>query len=88
MTAVVTSVPLALAIVAPWMVPESARWLVSQGRIDEAVKIMRKMEKANGTHVPETIYKRFQVHTVFPIITMSNNNALMWNKSLIIFQFF
>lgn len=58
----VTSAPLAIAIFTPWFVPESARWLVSQGQIDKAVGILRKFERINGTKVDENIYKQFKVN--------------------------
>lgn len=61
LTCLATSVPLILAIVSPWLIPESARWLVSQGRIDKAIGILRKFERINGTKVPDDIYKQFQV---------------------------
>ncbi|XP_063698677.1 carcinine transporter-like [Culicoides brevitarsis] len=57
---IVTSVPLALAILTPWVVPESARWLVSQGKTDKAMKILKKFEKVNKTTVDPVIYKQFQ----------------------------
>lgn len=60
-TCIAVSVPLALAIATPWLVPESARWLVSQGQVDKAITILRKIEKINGTEVPENIYKHFTV---------------------------
>ncbi|XP_015172217.1 PREDICTED: organic cation transporter protein isoform X2 [Polistes dominula] len=60
MTCLATSVPLILAILSPWLIPESARWLVSQGRVDQAIGILRKFERINGTKVPDDIYKQFQ----------------------------
>lgn len=68
MTCIVTSVPLVLAVATPWLIPESARWLVSQGQIDRAIKILGKFERINGTKVPDDIYKRFRVKK--PIIAI------------------
>lgn len=36
------------------------RWLVSQGKIDKAIKIMRKIERINKSSVPETLYEDFK----------------------------
>ncbi|XP_043248699.1 organic cation transporter protein-like [Colletes gigas] len=60
MTCIATSVPLVLAVATPWLVPESARWLVSQGQIDRAIGILNKFEQVNGTKVPDDVYKRFR----------------------------
>lgn len=37
------------------------RWLVSQGKVDKAITILRKFERINKTKVPESIYSNFQV---------------------------
>lgn len=58
--AIVTSAPLGLSLLTPWLVPESARWLVSQGKIEKAVKILRKFERINRTEVKPEIYDRFE----------------------------
>ncbi|XP_025830038.1 organic cation transporter protein-like [Agrilus planipennis] len=59
MFTVVTSVPLALAVLTPWVVPESARWLASQGKVDKAIEILKKFERINGTKVDDKIYTQF-----------------------------
>lgn len=58
--AIVTSAPLGLSIFTPWLVPESARWLVSRGKIEKAVRILRKFERINKTEVKPDIYDRFE----------------------------
>lgn len=58
--AVVTSLPLALAIFTPWLIPESARWLVSQGKVERAIGIMKRFERINGAHVAPQVYQDFR----------------------------
>ncbi|XP_071645804.1 organic cation transporter protein-like isoform X2 [Temnothorax longispinosus] len=60
LTCITISVPLALAVAAPWLVPESARWLVSQGQVEKAIGILGKFERMNGTKVPENVYQQFR----------------------------
>ncbi|RZF45646.1 hypothetical protein LSTR_LSTR010597 [Laodelphax striatellus] len=59
MLTIATSLPLAISLLAPVFIPESARWLVSQGKVDKAVRIMRKFEKINRVHVDPKIYTEF-----------------------------
>ncbi|KAG6454672.1 hypothetical protein O3G_MSEX008812 [Manduca sexta] len=56
----IISAPLILAIFTPCIVPESARWLISQGRTEEAIKIMLRCAKVNGNKIPEEILQEFR----------------------------
>ncbi|KAG7295702.1 hypothetical protein JYU34_021991 [Plutella xylostella] len=67
-----TSVPFALALATPYVVPESARWLVSQGKIDKALVILKKFERINKTKIPEKVLSDF---TESSLKTLKENEA-------------
>ncbi|KAJ6641366.1 Carcinine transporter, partial [Pseudolycoriella hygida] len=54
-----TSAPLLLALFTPFVVPESARWLVSKNKIDRALIIIKKFERINGKTIKPEIYQAF-----------------------------
>nr|CAD7429750.1 unnamed protein product [Timema monikensis] len=60
MICIATSVPLVIAVFTPFIVPESARWLVSRGETEKAISILRKFEKINRKKVDPDIYIRFR----------------------------
>ena len=60
---------------APYFVKESSRWLITKGKIDEAVKIMMEIAKENGKEVNPTIVQSFKVSQIKKFCT-----SMYWNK--------
>ncbi|KAG8223256.1 hypothetical protein J437_LFUL001532 [Ladona fulva] len=50
--ALVTSAPFLLYFGYWWFLPESPRWLLAKGRLEEASAILEKLAKVNGTQLP------------------------------------
>nr|XP_023686484.1 solute carrier family 22 member 5-like isoform X1 [Paramormyrops kingsleyae] len=51
------SVPGFLCVPLWWLIPESPRWLLSHGHVEEATAIIQAIAKKNGVSAPEVIFK-------------------------------
>lgn len=59
--ALATSIPLALALLAPFVMPESPRWLITQGRVNEVITNVKAIAKTNKKDVPTELIQQFQM---------------------------
>ncbi|XP_072930323.1 carcinine transporter-like [Epargyreus clarus] len=57
----VTSVPMALVLIAPFIVPESPRWLLIKGRIDETINRVISISRINKKEIPSQLIEQFKV---------------------------
>ncbi|MBN3303174.1 S22AD protein, partial [Amia calva] len=68
---VITS-PLVVVVIYIWLIPESARWLLSRGRNEEAKKFILKAAAINKSTVPSEILNKITVHK-------STDNGTIWD---------
>ncbi|KAB1281358.1 Solute carrier family 22 member 5 [Camelus dromedarius] len=76
------TVPGVLCVVLWWFIPESPRWLISQGRFKEAEVIIHRAARINGIVAPSTIFdsselqdlssKKQQSHSILDLLRTRN----------------
>ncbi|KAI5635853.1 sugar transporter domain-containing protein [Phthorimaea operculella] len=83
-----TSLPMMIVLAAIFVVPESARWLSSQGKVNKAVEILRKFERVNRTKIPEDVMDDFIVQARQTRHTDESIGALMKSSQLRLMMLF
>lgn len=56
----VTSVPFLLYFLYIFVMPESPRWLLAKGKLEDALKILETMAKVNGKEFPESFHSKLE----------------------------
>lgn len=51
------------------------RWLLSQGKVDKALSIMKKFERINKTKIPDKVLSDFTV-SILSTLLLSNSETL------------
>ncbi|TSK98403.1 Solute carrier family 22 member 13 [Bagarius yarrelli] len=59
----VISAPILILVIYYWILPESARWLLTQGRQEQAKKIILNAARINGKQVPEYLLESLEAET-------------------------
>lgn len=57
----VTSIPLGLAVLSPLIFMESPRWLLSNGRVDDAIKKLLVIGRSNKKEIPPKMIENFKL---------------------------
>uniref|UniRef100_A0A673B4A7 Solute carrier family 22 member 13a n=1 Tax=Sphaeramia orbicularis TaxID=375764 RepID=A0A673B4A7_9TELE len=60
-----TAVPLAVIALYLWFIPESARWLLSRGKVEEAKQLIKKAAAMNKRTVPDSLLEKFLLLLLF-----------------------
>ncbi|XP_069957558.1 solute carrier family 22 member 13 [Cherax quadricarinatus] len=60
--AVVIHAPQAISFLFLWLIPESARWLLGQGRVKDTIKILKKAAKVNRKPLTPEVIQEFEAY--------------------------
>ncbi|XP_032592486.1 carcinine transporter isoform X2 [Drosophila grimshawi] len=55
-----TSIPFYFYFLYIFIMPESPRWLLMRGRLEEALKILERMARVNGRQFPEAVHSKLE----------------------------
>lgn len=63
-TSIATSLPLGLSLLAPFIMSESPRWLLSKGRVDDAIGKVLNIARINKKFIPPNLIIQFKQSTL------------------------
>lgn len=56
----VTSLPFLLYFLYIFVMPESPRWLLAKGKLEDALKVLETMARVNGKEFPESFHRKIE----------------------------
>ncbi|KAJ8912957.1 hypothetical protein NQ315_000012 [Exocentrus adspersus] len=96
--AVATTLPFFALFFHWWLLPESPRWLLSQGKFKEAERILRKIARTNGKHVSKDFISSYykDINNVtnkekqekYGIMDLFSSKNMRWKTMMITFLWF
>lgn len=74
---ILVSMPHLLVLTFYFVVPESAQWLISNGKTEEAIDCFRKIAKINGKHVDDKAYEGVREYCKQHVNATSQHESLL-----------
>ena len=75
----VAYLPMLSLLIIFWTVPESVRWLLAKGRIEEAKYIVSGIAKTNGRQISENIFANSETSTMDKDTDIGSTNFVIWD---------
>ncbi|XP_028159558.1 carcinine transporter-like [Ostrinia furnacalis] len=83
-----TSVPLALSLLAPFIMPESPRWLLSKGRVEDTIDKVLSVGRINKKPIPSKMVEQFIVSATKKADNTGSASVLQLLKSSVLRKMF
>lgn len=83
-----TSVPLAISLLTPFVMPESPRWLLTRGRVEDTINKVLSISRVNKKPIPPRLVEQFRTTATKNTDTSSKSVIQMMKSPLLRKMFF